>query len=106
MTKVKPGGSTGIMDKDRGGSVMDRDIFKLGLSVEAVSLYILCCTLADQGRPVSIKNILPTWNSTEEELKAALKELSERGILRQVLSDLAGNEVYRILDSGEWNARG
>jgi len=81
---------------------MDRRIFTLGLSVPAVSLYILCATLVDQGRTVSRKNVLPTWNSSEEDLDAAFSELEKRGVVRRILSDLAGNDVFRVMDSGEW----
>ena len=84
------------------GSSMDRKIFTMGLSVEAVSLYILCCSLVDQGRTVSSRNILPVWNSSEKDLESAFVELERSGIARRILSDLAGNEVFRIMDSGEW----
>ena len=83
-------------------SAMDRKIFSLGLTVPAVSLYILCTTLVDQGRTVSRRNILPTWNSSEDDLDAAFSELEKRGVVRRILSDLAGNDVFRVMDSGEW----
>ena len=90
------------MGMGEGGSAMDRGIFSMGLSVEAVSLYILLCTLADQGRPVSRRNVTPAWNSSEASMAAAFSELEKHGVVRKILSDLAGNDVYRIMDSGEW----
>lgn len=91
------------MNGAENGSSMDRRIFSHGLSVEAVSLYILCCTLVDQGRTVSRRNIAPVWNSSEEDLNTAFSELEKRGVVRRILSDLAGNDVFRVMDSGEWN---
>ncbi len=87
---------------ERERSSMDRKIFGLGLSVEAVSLYILCAALVDEGRTVSTKSVTPTWNSDAAALTFAFGELERRGVLRKILSDLVGNDAYRIMDSAEW----
>ena len=81
---------------------MDQKIFSMDLSVEAVSLYLLCCGLADGGETVSSTNIDSTWNSTPEALEQAHAELDEHGILKKILSDGEGKDIYRVMDSGQW----
>ncbi len=59
----------------------EQQIFKMGLAVEAVSLYLLCCGLADAGQPLSLKTILPTWNLDRSALITHLDTLLHHGIL-------------------------
>ena len=84
-----------------GTHTMDQKIFKMGLPVEAVSLYLLCCGLVDAGATVSTRNLLSAWAQTPEEMDKALQILEERGILQRILSD-AGNSAYRIRKSENW----
>ncbi len=85
-----------------GNRTMDQKIFSIGLSVEAISLYLLCCGLADGGETVSSINIGATWNSTPEELEQAHEHLEDAGILKKILSDREGIDVFRIMDSDQW----
>ncbi len=69
--------------------VMNRKIFALNLSVPATSAYILICTLADSGTPVTIESAGTFWNDTPEALVNALEELNRHRI------------VYEALDSNQ-----
>ena len=81
---------------------MDQKIFNIGLSMETVSLYLLCCALADAGSTISKKNILEIWNSGEEELRNSLHTLEERNILLKILSDGKEHDVYKLADLKQW----
>ncbi len=83
---------------------MDQKIFNIGLSVETVSLYLLCCGLADAGSTISKKNILEIWNSGEEELKECLHTLEEYKILLRILSDGKEHDVYKLTDVKQWKS--
>ena len=60
---------------------MDRKIFKLNLSMEATSAYILICNLAESGTPVTIESAGTFWNDKPEALVSALKELDRHNII-------------------------
>ena len=81
---------------------MNQKIFNVGLSVEIVSLYLLCCGLADAGSAISKKNILEIWNSSEEELRDSLQKLEEKNILLKILSDGKENDIYKLVDVKQW----
>ncbi len=81
---------------------MEQKIFNIGLSVKTVSLYLLCCGLADAGSAISKKNILEIWNSSEEELRNGLHTLEEKNILLKILSDGKEHDVYKLVDVKRW----
>ena len=64
---------------------MDRAIFDVKMSVEAISLYILLCALMDGEQPPTLENALPKWSGTEESLLAAAEELIGRCIINGVI---------------------
>jgi len=64
---------------------MDRAIFDLKISVEAISLYILLCALMDGAQPPTLENALHKWTGTEESLLAAARELIGRCIITGVV---------------------
>jgi hypothetical protein len=61
---------------------MDQEIFKLGLSVEATSLYILLCSVMDQGLEPTLENLRPRWAGGEEKLQKAVDELLRAGVIQ------------------------
>ncbi len=65
--------------------LMDRTIFSINLSVEATSAYILICTLAESGVPVTIESAQSFWNDTSEALASALEELLHHCIIHEAL---------------------
>nr|HID58335.1 hypothetical protein [Desulfobacterales bacterium] len=93
------------MDNKIPWSVMNRRIFSMGLSTEAISAYIICCNLADNGKTISKANIASFWNSTSQDLVNSLEELIRRNVLRKVISDMEGREIYAIEKVQDWTFR-
>lgn len=83
-------------------SAMNQKIFNMGLSVETVSVYLICCSLADADTTISTKKLSEMWNSTRASLLESLKNLETRNILRRIISDRAGNNVYKLSDAKNW----
>jgi len=81
---------------------MSQKIFKLGLSVETVSIYLICCSLADTDETISTKKLSEMWNSARASLLEGLEDLETRNILRRIISDRAGNNVYKLSDVKNW----
>ena len=90
------------MNSQNQTSAMSQNIFKLGLSVETVSVYLMCCSLTDTDATISTKKLSEMWNSTRASLLEALKDLETRNILRRIISDRAGNTVYKLSDVKDW----
>ena len=90
------------MNSQNQTSAMSQKIFKLGLSVETVSVYLMCCSLADTDATISTKKLSEMWNSTRASLLEGLKDLETRNILRRIISDRAGNTVYKLSDVKDW----
>ena len=81
---------------------MSRKIFELGLPVETVSAYLLCCALAQEGQPAGRQNLLAVWNAAPAALDEALSELQARNILaRQETGTIDGPE-YRPQPATAW----
>ena len=81
---------------------MSQKIFKLGLSVETVSVYLMCCSLEDTDATISTKKLSEMWNSTRASLLGGLKDLETRNILRRIISNRSGNTVYKLSDVNDW----
>ncbi len=78
---------------------MDRAIFNLNVSVEATSLYILLCALNDEGTPVTLKAAKGRWNSEENALHGAARELMGQGVLQS--SELPDEETLLYINTRE-----
>jgi hypothetical protein len=86
-----------------GNPSMNQKIFEMGLPVEAVSLYLLCCGLEDLGTTVSTNKISEIWNGSPELLQESIHGLAEKNILQPVLSAQGSeNAVFRILPPNQW----
>jgi hypothetical protein len=72
---------------------MDNAIFDLKASVPATSLYILICSMLDEGQSPTLDRARVQWNGSEENLNNALDELIHRGILQPILPSANGNSV-------------
>jgi hypothetical protein len=93
------------MQHDHGPtSSMNQQIFKLDLSTESVSAYLLCCGLADEGKSISMKNLMEIWTGTPPSLKESIQALQERKIIRIIVSDGEENTVFQLTDVHEWAA--
>lgn len=90
------------MEAPAGHPAMSQKIFDMGLSTEAVSLYLLCCHLQDTRTTISKRNIDSLWNGSEEALSSGIDHLEKRQILSCALSADGGNAVYRLNDTRDW----
>jgi hypothetical protein len=94
------------MDTNNNPPSMNQAIFNMGLSTETISVYLLCCGLADEGKAISTKNLDTIWNSTKEALVKSLTDLEKRKILQKVVSDMKDTIVYRLTDIHTWDMKG
>jgi hypothetical protein len=90
------------MDSKNQTPAMNQEIFNLGLSVETVSVYLICCNLSDNNTVISTKNLSSMWNGTEALLIEGLKDLEERSILRKIISDGEEKNIYQLSDVKDW----
>ena len=90
------------MDSQNQTPAMNQEIFNLGLSVETVSVYLICCNLSDSNAIISTKNLSSMWNGTEALLIEGLKNLEERNILRKIISDGEEKNIYQLSDVKDW----
>jgi hypothetical protein len=83
---------------------MSQRIFEMGLSTETVSVYLLCCGLADAGVSLTAENLRKRWNGTPEQLENGLTVLEKHNVIHR-LSDAASSEkaAYRLVsDPHRW----
>jgi len=84
------------------GPAMNQNIFRIGLSVETISVYLLCCSFSDSGAAISTRNLLGVWNGTRESLFAGIKELEKRNILLKIISGGEDKNVYKLTEYKSW----
>jgi hypothetical protein len=89
------------MDSQNQTPAMNQEIFNLDLSVETVSVYLICCNLSDNNTVISTKNLSSMWNGTEALLIEGLKDLEERNILK-IISDGEEKNIYQLSDVKDW----
>ena len=90
------------MDSQNQTPAMNQEIFNLDLSVEKVSIYLICCNLSDNNTVISTKNLSSMWNGIEALLIEGLKDLEERNILRKIISDGEEKNIYQLSDVKDW----
>jgi len=91
------------MAEDNGfSSRIDREIFNTGLSVETISLYLLCCGLIHAGAAPTLEMLRSRWNDSDESLQGCLNELVERKILRRTSMGATGEDEFRPVESAHW----
>jgi len=90
------------MDSQNQTPAMNQEIFNLDLSVETVSVYLICCNLSDNNTIISTKNLSSMWNGTEALLIEGQKNLEERNILRRIISDGEEKNIYQLSDVKDW----
>ena len=83
--------------------LMDQKIFRMNLSVEATSAYILICTLAESGAPITVESTGPFWNDSPEALARAFKELSLHRIVYESV-DSKQMRQYFLNPPDRWQA--
>jgi hypothetical protein len=60
---------------------MSQKIFSMNLHVETVSLYLLCCAVADTGTAITQTTLGDKWNGTARGLESEIDPLEEMNIL-------------------------
>lgn len=81
---------------------MNQMIFDLDLPVETISVYLLCCSLADSEQAITTKNIQKIWNGSAGALTAGIDDLEKINILVKIISDRKDNNVYQLENVENW----
>lgn len=85
------------------GPAMSQKIFSMNLEVETVSLYLLCCAVADGGAGITRTILQEKWNGDQITLERELSRLIDRNILdRDAEAEEGGETVYRVVDEKKW----
>jgi hypothetical protein len=90
------------MNGDSMGPAMSQKIFSLNLGVETVSLYLLCCAIADTGRAITRETLLEKWNGSRPDLDRELRRLEERNILGRNETAAGKDTIYQLADERQW----
>lgn len=88
------------MNQHTNGPSISQKIFSMNLGVEAVSLYLLCCAVADTGSAVTKEALADKWNGSADALDRELAFLEEKNILRPEEGE--ENASYRIMEEKRW----
>ena len=90
------------MNESNPPGAVSQKIFQMGLSVETVSVYLLCTGLVEAGTTLSLKNLMNIWNGTPSQLRDGLKHLEAKNVLHRIISDQADNAIYKISNPEKW----
>jgi len=90
------------MNSNSVGPAMRQKIFSMHLGVETVSLYLLCCAVADAGAAINPGTLEGKWNGNRATLEQELRRLESRNILNREGDDSQGEPVYRMVDEKKW----
>ena len=84
------------------GPTMNQKIFTMDLDVETVSLYLLCCAVADAGAPITERTLQEKWNGSPETLAMHLGYLEDKSILTRDTDKGTGETTYLVVDEKKW----
>lgn len=87
------------MSSENNQTIMDQRIFQCGLSVETVSVYLLCTGLADGDTELTLTTLISIWNGDESSLNRELNTLEAKQILRKRTADPV---IYTIEPFDRW----
>jgi hypothetical protein len=82
--------------------VMSQKIFSMNLGVETVSLYLLCCAVADAGATITRATLEGKWNGNLTTLERELQRLEERNILCRKDAEAQAAPAYDMVDDKKW----
>jgi predicted transcriptional regulator len=85
------------------GPTMRQKIFSLNLDVETVSLYLLCCAVADAGAAVTVEALADKWNGDQVSLKRELNRLEQKNIIRRKQAETGTPAQYQMVDDDQWS---
>lgn len=81
---------------------MNQKIFTMNLSVEAVSLYLLCCAVADSGSVITANTLRDKWNGSPAALERELDNLEQRHIVGRDDSSAQDAPTYLLMAEKYW----
>lgn len=81
---------------------MDTKIFDRGLSMEAISAYILIAVLQTEEAAPKLSLIRARWNGSEDDLIQALADLLAQQIIALAPDSGEADPVYRTKPSYRW----
>jgi len=84
------------------GPAMSQKIFSMNLDVETVSLYLLCCAVADAGAPITDRTLQEKWNGSPEALEKHRDLLEKRNIIGRHPEKGMEENVYLVMDEKKW----
>jgi hypothetical protein len=90
------------MDAPHRPPTREQAIFNLGLEVEVVSLYLLCCGLVDAGQPLNLGSISSAWNLGQTALVTNLGILVRHGILAADGDLTDAKTRFKLRPSDQW----
>ncbi|BBO81673.1 hypothetical protein [Desulfosarcina ovata] len=90
------------MQADHIEPTMSQKIFSMNLAVETVSLYLLCCAVADAGAPVTVDALTDKWNDSIGSLEQELNRLEERNIIQKDDAGGSTSRRYKIVAEKNW----
>lgn len=90
------------MEPNSTSSSMSREIFNLNLEVEATSLYLLCCGIADTKVPIVFRDLLAVWNGDRDSLEKNIRLLEKLQIIAVHKGREPENEAYTLLPVEKW----
>ena len=102
MVELKATNQEKTMNSNSAEPAMRQKIFSMGLGVETVSLYLLCCAVADAGAAITRTTLQGKWNGNRTTLEQELRRLESRNILANDGEASQGEPVYRMMDEKKW----
>lgn len=90
------------MPEPSAGPTMRQKIFSMNLDVETVSLYLLCCAVADAGAPITIAALVDKWNGNQASLERVLIRLEQKNIIRKSQTNGEPAPFYQMVDEDQW----
>ena len=85
------------------GSTMRQKIFSMNLDVETVSLYLLCCAVADTGSVITVEALADKWNGDQVSLKRELKRLEQKNIICRRQTEAETPLYYQMVHEDQWS---
>lgn len=90
------------MSSNPGDVSMSQRIFDMNLPVEAVSLYLLCCALADAGAAITRETLSERWNGSDEALEREIAFLEKKNILCRTGAQEGSATAYVLMADKHW----
>jgi hypothetical protein len=91
------------MKPSSAGPAMSQKIFSMNLDVEAVSLYLLCCAVADAGAAITRSTLQEKWNGSRATLDREIGKLMGKNILCRDNQGEQEDPSYLMVDEKKWH---